>query len=245
MKQRITGEMIMNRTGQLMPDLVKIRHYIHAHPEVAYHEIKTSSLVREKLTEIGIELVPIPLETSVIGVIHGTAEGPDVATAFRADMDCNTIQEQNDVEYASTIPGLMHGCGHDGHTTIMLGVAQILNENRSSFSGTVVLIFQAAQETLAGARDICETGVLKELRVSSIITLHAWPYLNVGQIGVWPGQYQSSSDAFTIQVFGKSGHISRPWQARNPVLPASLVVNALNGLVSREINPTHKALLGV
>lgn len=192
-----------------------------------------------------VELIETDLPVGVIGVIYGTAAGPQAVTAFRADLDALPIQEQTGLEYSSQNPGVMHACGHDGHTAVLLGTARLLQEHKMIFSSTVLLIFQAAQETLAGAKDVIATGILDDQKVDNIIALHSWPFLDAGQVGVYPGQAQASSDTFIIRVAGKSGHVSRPWLAKNPILAACLVVNTLNGLVSRELAAGHRALVGV
>lgn len=225
--------------------LTRVRQHLHQHPELGMQEFETTAFIRKELEAMGIEIVPINAEVGVLGIIRGEKTGSNTVTALRADIDALPILEQTGVPYASKNPGVMHACGHEGHTTILLGVAKLLNSLRDRFSGAVKLIFQPGEETLLGAKSMIAAGVLENPPVDAIAALHAWPQLPVGTIGVWPGPYMASADKFTVKVFGGGGHGAYPHRSRDPLLAATYAVQAVNTIVSREIDAADKVAISV
>ena len=226
---------LLNAAHDLHPDLVAWRRHLHAQPELAYQEIATAAFVRERLAEMGLRPSP-PLAggTGLSCLIEGQAGGTTVA--LRADMDALPIQEANDVPYASTVPGVAHLCGHDAHTTMLLGAAALLAQDRPAF-GHVKLLFQPAEEGGAGAVRMIEDGALDDPAVSAIFALHVFPDVDVGRLTVSPGQATAAADAFDIEVIGRGGHAARPHQAVDAIAVAAQVVSALQQLVSRQTDP--------
>ena len=226
---------LLSAAHDLHPDLVAWRRHLHAQPELAYAEIATAAFVRERLAQMGLRPSP-PLAggTGLTCLIEGRAGGPTVA--LRADMDALPIQEANDVPYASTVPGVAHLCGHDAHTTMLLGAAALLAQDRPAY-GHVKLLFQPAEEGGAGAARMIEDGALDDPSVSTIFALHVFPDVEVGHLTVSPGQATAAADAFDIEVIGRGGHAARPHQAVDAVAVAAQVVSALQQLVSRQTDP--------
>ncbi|WP_034389080.1 amidohydrolase [Hellea balneolensis] len=217
------------------------RQAIHAHPEMAFEEIETSTLVITELKKSGYKVKTNIAKTGVVGtIIFG--KGPSIA--LRADMDALPIEEQNDVAYASKTSGCMHACGHDGHTAIMLGVAKSL-AGRTDLKGTLHIIFQPAEENEAGARAMIEAGLLEDYEIDAIYALHNMPGLPVGQMKVRPGAMLASFDKFDISITGQGGHGAFPELAQDSILIASQLVMALNMIVSRNIAATEPAVLSV
>jgi amidohydrolase len=225
--------------GQIVAD----RRTIHQQPELAYHEQKTAALVVERLSALGIEARTGVGQTGVVAVIEGTHPGKTVL--LRADMDALPMQELNDFSYASQTPGVMHACGHDGHTAILLGAARLLVERRESLHGRVKLMFQPAEEGGAGALRMIEDGLLENPSVDAAFALHVYGQYRTGQVGVTAGPTWASSDRFTILVNGRGGHASRPNLTVDPVVIAAQIVVALQTLVSREIPPDEEAVVTV
>jgi len=194
---------------------------------------------------MGIELLPLSIPTGAVGIIRGTKPGSNIVTAIRADIDALPVVEKTGKPYASKNEGVMHACGHDGHTAVLLGAAKILNSMKDSFSGTVKLVFQPAEESLSGAKQMIAAGVMENPKVDNIVMLHGWPQFNVGQIGSWPGQYMAGSDRFEVKIIGKGGHGARPSEAVNPIVASSQIVVALQNIVSSEINTFEAAVITV
>lgn len=236
---------IFTKALEIQDYLTRVRHHLHENPELGMHEFETTAYIRNELTNMGIEIVPIQSDVGILGIIKGEKPGTKTVTALRADIDALPILEQTGVPYASKKPGLMHACGHEGHTTILLGVAKLLNSMRGQFSGTVKLIFQPGEETLLGAKSMVAAGVLENPQVDTIVALHAWPQLPVGQIGVWPGPYMASADKFTVKVFGGGGHGAYPHRSKDPLLAATYAVQAVNTIVSREIDAADKVAISI
>jgi len=226
--------------------LVKWRRDIHAHPELGLEEHRTAKLVYETLEEVGIETKTGLSETGVVGLIKGTG-GKTVA--LRADMDALPIQEDTDVPYKSKVPGVMHACGHDGHTAMLLGSSIILQEMAPHLKGNVKLIFQPAEEQSligrGGARQMVAEGVLESPKVSGIAALHLDPELPRGTVGIKDKTAQASSTTLEIKVRGKAAHGSRPHQGVDAVYLASLLVLALQGIVSRDTNATDPKVVSI
>lgn len=236
---------ILKKAYELKEELTLIRRHIHQNPELGFKEYKTTALIKKELEKAGVTIVDIGTETGVLGILEGEKEGPSVVTALRGDMDALPIKEMTGVEYASLNEGVMHACGHDGNTTVLLGAAKLLSTMKDKFSGTVKFIFQPAEETLGGAKMMVKAGVLKNPDVDSIIGTHAWPDIEVGKIGVWAGPYQASADKFTVKVIGFGGHGAYPHKSLDPVLAASNAVVQFQNIVSRQIDALDHVVISV
>jgi amidohydrolase len=236
---------LLQKAREIREYLTKTRRHIHQHPELGFKEFETSSFVKKELETMGVEVVPLKTETGVLGILRGEKEGSDVVTALRADMDALPIVEQTGLSYASRNKGVMHACGHDGHTAGLLGVAKLLSSMKDRFSGTVKLIFQPAEEVLGGAESMVESGVLENPKVDTVIALHGWPSLEVGKIGIFYGPYMASADKFTVKITGSGGHGAYPHISADPVLAAAHAVVALQDIVSREIDALDRVVISV
>ena len=236
---------ILQKASEIKEYLTKTRRHIHQHPELGFKEFETSSFVKKELETMGVEVVLLKTETGVLGILRGEKEGSDVVTALRADMDALPIVEQTGLSYASRNKGVMHACGHDGHTAGLLGVAKLLNSMKDRFSGTVKLVFQPAEEVLGGAESMVESGVLENPKVDTVIALHGWPSLEVGKIGIFYGPYMASADKFTVKITGSGGHGAYPHISADPVLAAAHAVVALQDIVSREIDALDRVVISV
>jgi len=218
------------------------RHTIHAHPELAYEEHKTSDLVAERLESFGIKIERGLGKTGVVGSIkYGDSKK---RIGLRADMDALPLQEKNEFTHRSQTDGVMHACGHDGHTTMLLAAAEYLAANEC-FDGTIDLIFQPAEEGEAGARAMIEDGLFEKYPVDAVYGLHNWPGLDVGKLAVRKGPMMAAMDIFEVTVKGKGGHGALPHLATDPILIASQLVQAWQGIVSRNINPVDAAVVSV
>lgn len=225
------------------PDVVSIRRYLHENPELSYEEVETGRYVARKLTEYGIPHVHGVADNGVVGLIEG--KNPSKKTiALRADMDALPILEKNDVPYKSKNEGKMHACGHDAHTSSLLGAARILNDLKSEFEGTIKLIFQPAEEkTPGGASIMIAEGVLENPKPLSIIGQHVHPPLEAGKVGLKGGIYMASSDELYLTIRGKGGHGAMPQEGVDTILVASHIVVALQQIVSRNANPSIPTVL--
>ena len=212
-------------------NLVNWREHIHANPELSFQEYKTSEFVASKLDEMNIPYQQGIVKTGIVALING--RNPEKqCIALRADLDALPIVEQNEAPYKSKIDGVMHACGHDVHTTCLLGAAKVLNELRDEFEGTVKLIFQPGEEKLpGGASLLIEAGVLENPKVDKIVALHVYPAMEVGKVGFKEGQYMASCDELYLNVEGKGGHAALPDQYHNPVLLIAELLPALQSYV--------------
>ena len=222
--------------------IVTIRRDLHAHPELSGKEERTKYFLKGILEAEGIEVRDFEEHFGLIAQITTDPSKPYVA--LRADMDALPIQEQNDLPYASREEGVMHACGHDAHTAIVLGTALALNKIRSHLRGNVRFIFQPAEEILeGGSSQMIAAGCLEH--VSAIFGLHAYPYLPTGQIGYKKGVMLASADTFEIEIFGRSSHAARPHEGVDAILVTAMAVNSLNHIVSRRIDPLHPAVISL
>ena len=231
---------------QLIEYMTQVRHHLHQYPELSRNEHETSRFIRHELGAIdGIEILDLPLETGVVAMIRGQGAGPEKVTALRADIDALPIQEQTGLHYQSSHAGIMHACGHDGHTAILLGVAKILSSKRSAFSGIVKLLFQPAEEQLWGARHMIEAGVLENPRVETIVGVHGGIEAEIGKIGLYAGPFMASTDRFTVKIKGVGAHAAYPHRGKDAMLATGHCIVALQGIVSREIDAVEKAVLSI
>ncbi len=227
----------------LQTHLVEWRRQLHQKPELGFQEKLTSDFIAQKLQEWGIEHHTGIAETGIVAIIPGKSNSK--VLAIRADIDALPIQELNEVPYRSQHDGVMHACGHDGHTAIALGTAYHLQHHRESFNGTVKIIFQPAEEGPGGAKPMIEAGVLKNPDVDAIIGLHLWNNIPLGTIGVRAGALMAAVELFRCQIFGKGGHGAIPHQTIDSVVVAAQIVNALQTIVARNVNPIDSAVVTV
>jgi amidohydrolase len=234
---------IRDATRRIEPGLIEIRRDIHAHPELGFEEIRTAGVVARELTRLGIRHQTGVGRTGVVGLIDGGRPGP--VLAIRADMDALPIEEKSGLAFASTKSGLMHACGHDVHTTTLLGVAAVLRDLAPQFAGTVKLVFQPAEEGLGGMQAMLDDGVMDGPKVDLALGFHNHPDMPAGTFGFVHGACLAASDRFDILVRGKSGHAAHPHTTVDPIVAAAMLVAQLQTIVSREVRPTLPAVVTV
>jgi amidohydrolase len=234
---------LLTAAASLSDSLVRDRRSIHQHPELAYQEERTSALVAARLRELGVEHRTGVAETGIVGLIEGAAPGKTVL--LRADMDALPIQEVSDAPYASQNGGVMHACGHDGHTAMLLAATQMLVQRRDSFRGSVKLMFQPAEEGGAGALRMIEAGILADPPVDAAFAIHTAGVHYVGEVAISDNRALASADHIHITVKGRGGHAATPHLNVDPIVVASQIVVALQTLVSREAPPLEPAVITI
>ena len=236
---------IKNRLAEMHPEITAWRRDIHAHPEILYETHRTSALVVEKLREFGCDEVVTGIgRTGVVGVIRGRSDSRGAAIGLRADMDALPMQEQTGAEHASTIPGAMHACGHDGHTAMLLGAAKYLAETRN-FDGNAVVIFQPAEEGGNGADAMVRDGLMDRFGIDEVYAIHNTPGRPVGEFATRPGPMLAAADTFEITLTGRGGHAAKPHETVDTTVMAAHVITALQTIVSRNVGPVLQAVLSV
>ena len=225
-------------------ELTGIRQDIHAHPELGFTEQRTSDVVAARLASWGIEVHRGIAKTGLVGVIKGRKSSSGRAVGLRADMDCLPMHELGNLPYKSVNPGCMHACGHDGHTTMLLGTGRYLAETRN-FDGTAYLIFQPAEEGGGGGRVMVEEGLFDRFPADEIYALHNWPSLPPGKIAVRPGPVMAATDEIQITVRGQGGHAAMPHLGVDPVVLAAHIITALQTVASRNVNPVDAVVISV
>jgi amidohydrolase len=233
---------------EILPGLVADRRHLHQHPELGFQEVATARFVADRLRALGCEEIRTGLaQTGVTALIRGTASSaaPAKTVMVRADMDALPIEEENEVEYRSTVPKTMHACGHDAHTAMLLGTARMLNDRRDRFAGTVKLLFQPAEEGGGGAKAMVDAGTLDDPKVDATFGLHIWQGADLGTVWARPGTAMVGSDGFKVVIKGKGGHGARPQSAIDPVAVGAEIVTVLQTLVSRESDPTLPAVVSI
>jgi amidohydrolase len=224
-------------------ELIAIRRDLHRHPELGFEEVRTAGIVAEALRRFGVDEVHAGIgRTGIVGVLRGCGEGP--AVGLRADMDAIPVVEENAFEHRSTVPGKMHGCGHDGHTTMLLGAARYLAETRT-FPGSVCFVFQPGEEGHAGARAMIEDGLFERFPVRSVYALHNWPSLAPGKVGLNLGPMMAGIDVFDVKIRGRGGHGAHPHQTIDPIVATAHVISALQSVVSRNVDPLKSAVISL
>jgi amidohydrolase len=234
---------IINRIAEFHGELTKWRRHIHAHPETAFEEYETASFVAKKLQEFGIEIDQGLARTGVVGTLRGN-HGNGPAIGLRADMDALDIQETSTHDYVSTKPGKMHACGHDGHTTMLLGAAKYLSETRN-FSGTVHFIFQPAEEFAGGGREMVNDGLFTKFPCETVWGMHNFPGQDIGTFAVCPGPAMAAADTIDITLKGQGTHAAFPHQGTDVMVAASHLVTALQTISSRSIDPMESVVLSI
>jgi amidohydrolase len=234
---------VINSVAARQDEISAWRRHLHQNPELGFQEVETSRFVAERLREFGVDEVHTGIaKTGVVAVVRGRGEGP--AIGLRADMDALPIVEESGMPWASRTPGRMHACGHDGHTAMLLGAARHLAETRS-FAGTAVLIFQPAEEGGGGGRLMVEEGLFDRFPVERVFGLHNWPWLPVGSFAMCQGPAMAAADYFEVTVTGQGCHAAMPHTGRDPVVAAAGLVQAIQTIVSRGIDPVDNAVVSV
>ena len=236
---------IKNRFAELLPEITAWRRDFHAHPEILYDCHRTAGIVAQKLREFGCDDVVEGIGgTGVVGVIRGRKADSARVVGLRADMDALPIHEATGLEYASKEAGKMHACGHDGHTAMLLGAAKYLTETRN-FDGTVVVIFQPAEEGGGGGRAMCEDGLMERFGIHEVYGMHNWPGVPAGQFSIRPGAFFAATDQFEIAVEGRGGHAAKPHECIDTTVVAAHLVTAMQTIASRNSDPTKEMVVSV
>ena len=226
----------------LSDQLVATRRDFHRHPELSFQEWRTGEIVANRLDDLGWKVKRGVAETGVVGLLEGS--GPGKTVMLRVDIDALPIQEPKDRPYSSLVDGVMHACGHDGHTAVGMAVAELLSRYKDSIKGQIKLVFQPAEEIMSGALKMIEEGVMKDPDVDRVLSFHLWSGLPVGQVVSQAGPIFSSADEIRITARGKGGHGGMPHLSVDPIIIASHIVTSLQTILSREIAPTQTAVLG-
>ena len=227
------------------PELTALRRDLHAHPELGFEEIYTSGRVKEALKLCKVDEIHTGIgKTGVVAVVKGQRASSGRMVGLRADMDALTMVEQNDFAWKSSRHGMMHGCGHDGHTAMLVGAARYLAETRN-FDGTAVLVFQPGEEGFAGAKQMVEDGLFQRFPVESIYAMHNWPAMKPGTIGINPGAMMAAADRITIEITGRGGHGAHAYLAIDPILVAAHIITAVQSIVSRNVRPIDSAVISL
>lgn len=235
---------ILNRAAEMQDEVAGWRRHLHQTPELNFDVFKTAAFVTEKLKEFGCDDVVTGLgKTGVVGIIHGR-KGEGATIGLRADMDALPINEITGKSYASTVPGKMHACGHDGHTAMLLGAAKYLTETRN-FAGSVAVIFQPAEEGGGGGNEMVKDGMMERFDISRVFGMHNMPGLPVGQFAIRPGPIMAATAEFTITVKGRGGHAAMPHGTIDPIVIASQLVGALQTVASRSTDPVEAVVVSV
>jgi amidohydrolase len=231
--------------AQFHPELMALRRDLHAHPELGFEEVYTAGRVKEALKLCGVDEIHAGIgKTGVVGVIKGQRTSSGRMVGLRADMDALTMVEQNDFSWKSSRHGMMHGCGHDGHTAMLVGAARYLAETRS-FDGTAVLVFQPGEEGFAGAKQMIEDGLFQRFPVQAIYAMHNWPAMKPGMVGMNSGPMMAAADRVTIEITGRGGHGAHAYLAIDPVLVAAHIITAVQSIVSRNVRPIDSAVISL
>ncbi len=225
-------------------EFTAIRRDLHAHPELGFEEHRTARIVQESLAHMGIEHHTGIGKTGIVAVIPGRSNASGRSVGLRADMDALPLQEENEFAHKSRYEGRMHGCGHDGHTTMLLAAARYLHETRN-FDGTAYLIFQPGEEGYAGAKAMIEDGLFERFPAEQVFALHNWPGLPAGRIGITPGPAMAAADRIEITIDGRGGHGAHPHAAIDPVLVAGHIITAAQSIVSRNVSPIDTAVVSL
>ena len=236
---------VKNRFAELQKEISEWRHDIHQHPEILFETHRTSALVKDKLKEFGCDEVIEGIgKTGVVGVINGQTNQSGKVIGLRADMDALPINEETGLDYSSKIPGAMHACGHDGHTSMLLGAAKYLCETRN-FDGQAVVIFQPAEEGGGGGLEMCKDGMMENFKIDEVYGMHNWPGVELSKFAIRSGQSFAASDFIEATISGKGGHAAKPHETIDPTVIASQIVVALQTIASRRIDPVEQVVVSI
>jgi amidohydrolase len=239
----IDHQRIDKQISEILPEIIRIRHRIHRNPELAHKEHATAEFVREVLASLNIRIAKPYLGTDVVGIMDGNGPGDNVT--LRADLDALPVPEKTGLAYRSKVEGISHACGHDGHVAMLIGAAQVLDEMRDSFPGSVRFVFQPGEEIVAGGRDLVAKGCLDDPLPKAIFALHGWPGVDTGVIASRPGEFMAAADFFEITVQGKGAHGSLPELSVDPILTGARIVEALQAVPSHRISALEPVVMTV
>ncbi|MDG0987879.1 MAG: M20 family metallopeptidase [Paracoccaceae bacterium] len=236
---------VKNRFAELQKEISEWRHDIHQYPEILFETHRTSALVKDKLKEFGCDQVIEGIgKTGVVGVINGQTNQSGKVIGLRADMDALPINEETGLDYSSKIPGAMHACGHDGHTSMLLGAAKYLCETRN-FDGQAVVIFQPAEEGGGGGLEMCKDGLMENFKIDEVYGMHNWPGVELGKFAIRSGPFFAASDFIEATISGKGGHAAKPHETIDPTVIASQIVVALQTIASRRVDPVEQVVVSI
>ena len=236
---------VKNRFAELQKEIAEWRRDIHQHPEILFETHRTSALVKDKLIEFGCDQVIEGIgKTGVVGVINGQTNQSGKVIGLRADMDALPINEETGLDYSSKIPGAMHACGHDGHTSMLLGAAKYLCETRN-FDGQAVVIFQPAEEGGGGGLEMCKDGMMDNFNIDEVYGMHNWPGVELGKFAIRSGPFFAASDFIEATISGKGGHAAKPHETIDPTVIASQIVVALQTIASRRADPVEQVVVSI
>ena len=236
---------IKNRFAEMLPEITAWRRDLHENPEILFDTHRTAQVVADKLTSFGCDEVVTGIgRTGVIGIIKGKTDTNSKVIGLRADMDALPIQEQTGLDYASKTAGAMHACGHDGHTSMLLGAAKYLAETRN-FDGTVVVIFQPAEEGGGGGREMCEDGMMDRWNIQEVYGMHNWPGMPLGSFAIREGAFFAATDQFDITIEGRGGHAAKPHETVDATVVAAHLITALQTIASRNADPVDQIVVSV
>lgn len=236
---------VINRIAEFHQEIAAWRQDFHAHPEILYDVVRTAGVVQSKLAEFGVDEIVTGIgRTGVVGIINGRTNTSGRTIGLRADMDALPVTEQTGRDYASTAPGKMHACGHDGHTAMLLGAAKYLAETRN-FDGRIALIFQPAEEGGAGGKAMLDDGLVEKFAIDEFYGMHNWPGMPAGHFGIRAGGIMAATDRFYIDIVGQGGHAARPQTTIDPIIVAANMIVGLQSIVSRNVDPLSNAVLSV
>ncbi|MFN3569792.1 MAG: M20 aminoacylase family protein [Polaromonas sp.] len=236
---------VFAQIAEFHPELTAFRRDLHAHPELGFEELYTGARVREALERCGVDEIHTGIgKTGLVAVIRGRQSGSGRMIGLRADMDALPMTEHNEFAWKSSKAGLMHGCGHDGHTTMLVGAARYLAATRN-FDGTAALIFQPGEEGFAGARIMIEDGLFERFPVQAVYGMHNWPSMRPGTIGIRPGPMMAAADRITIDITGRGGHGAHAYMTVDPVVVSAHIITAIQSIVSRNANPIDSAVISI
>lgn len=236
---------VKNRFAELQKEIAEWRQDIHQYPEILFETQRTSALVKDKLIEFGCNKVIDGIgKTGVVGVINGKTNRTGKVIGLRADMDALPINEETGLEYSSKIPGAMHACGHDGHTSMLLGAAKYLCETRN-FDGQAVVIFQPAEEGGGGGLEMCKDGLMENFKIDEVYGMHNWPGVELGKFAIRSGPFFAASDFIEATISGKGGHAAKPQETIDPTVIASQIVVALQTIASRRADPVKQVVVSI
>ena len=236
---------VKNRFAELLPEITEIRRDLHENPEILFETHRTAKIVADQLKSYGVDEITTGIgRTGVVGVIKGKTDTAGKVIGLRADMDALPIHEQTGLEYASKIDGAMHACGHDGHTSMLLGAAKYLAETRN-FDGTAILIFQPAEEGGGGGREMCEDGMMDRWNIQEVYGMHNWPGAPVGHFSIRSGPFFAATDQLDITIEGKGGHAAKPQETVDSTLVAAHCITALQSIASRNADPIDQVVVSI